>query len=133
MRCPLPDIRSTRSRGFTLIELLVVLAIVALLMSIALPRYFQHIDASKVVVLRENLRATRDAIDKFYSDQERYPDSLDELVARKYLRALPIDPITGSDSTWRLIAPDDGIKGNVYDLKSGADGSSKEGEPYAQM
>jgi general secretion pathway protein G len=127
------DGRGARSRGFTLIELLVVLAIVALLMSIALPRYFQHIDASKVIVLRENLRATRDAIDKFYSDQERYPDSLEELVARKYLRALPIDPVTGSSTTWRLIPPDDGVKGSVYDLKSGADGVAKDGLPYAEM
>jgi general secretion pathway protein G len=119
--------------GFTLIELLVVLAIVALLMSIALPRYFQHIDASKAVVLRENLQTTRDAIDKFYGDQGRYPDGLDELVARKYLRALPIDPVTGSNSTWKLTAPDDGTKGNVYDLRSGADGAAKDGIPYSEM
>ena len=125
--------RSIAGRGFTLIELLVVLAIVALLMSIALPRYFQHIDASKEVVLRENLRATRDAIDKFYGDEERYPDSLDELVALKYLRAMPIDPVTGSNATWRLIPPGDGVKGNVYDLKSGADGAAKDGTPYAEM
>jgi general secretion pathway protein G len=121
------------TRGFTLIELLVVLAIVALLMSIALPRYFQHIDASKAVVLRENLQTTRDAIDKFYGDQGRYPETLDELVTRKYLRALPIDPVTGSNSTWKLAAPDDGAKGNVYDLKSGADGVSKDGVPYSDM
>ena len=120
-------------RGFTLIELLVVLAIVALLMSIALPRYFQHIDASKAVVLRENLQTTRDAIDKFYGDQGRYPEALDELVTRKYLRALPIDPVTGSNSTWKLAAPEDGAKGNVYDLKSGADGVSKDGVPYSDM
>jgi len=121
-----------RNGGFTLIELLVVLAIVALLMSIALPRYFQHIDASKEVVLRENLQTTRDAIDKFYGDQGRYPDGLDELVSRKYLRALPIDPVTGSNSTWKLAAPDDGSKGNVYDLKSGAEGAAKDGVPFSE-
>ncbi len=121
-----------RCCGFTLIELLVVLAIVALLISIALPRYFQHIDASKEVVLRENLQTTRDAIDKFYGDQGRYPDGLEELVSRKYLRALPIDPVTGSNSTWKLAAPDDGSKGSVYDLKSGAEGAAKDGVPYSE-
>jgi general secretion pathway protein G len=125
--------RGPGARGFTLIELLVVLAIVALLMSVALPRYFQHIDAGKEVVLRENLRTTRDAIDKFYADEQRYPDSLDELVTLKYLRALPIDPVTDSNATWRLIPPDDGVQGNVYDLRSGAQGAARDGVAYADF
>jgi len=74
-------------RGFTLIELIVVMAIVSLLLTLALPRYFQSIDTSKETVLKENLRTVRETIDKFYGDTGRYPESLEELVERKYLRA----------------------------------------------
>ena len=131
--CGARHVRASYRTGFTLIELLVVLAIIALLLSVALPRYFQHIDASKEVVLKENLRTTRDAIDKFYSDLGRYPDSLDELVAQRYLRALPIDPVTGSNATWKLIAPDEGVKGSVYDLHSGATGVDRDGMEYGDL
>jgi general secretion pathway protein G len=86
-----------RTRGFTLIELLVVLAIVSTLLMLVAPRYFQSVDAAKEAVLRDNLRTTRDTIDKFHADLGRYPDSLEEMVERKYLRALPIDPITESN------------------------------------
>ena len=84
--------RSSTRGGFTLIELIVVMAIVALLATLALPRYFHSVDHSKETVLRENLRIVRETIDKFYGDTGRYPDSLEELVERKYLRTLPVDP-----------------------------------------
>lgn len=119
--------------GFTLIELLVVLAIVALLLTLSVPRYFQSIDVSKETVLVENLRTTRDTIDKFYADNGRYPDSLDELVERKYLRALPVDPVTESTTTWLLVPPDDGDKGNVYGIKSGAQGHTRDGRSFADL
>jgi general secretion pathway protein G len=119
--------------GFTLIELLVVLAIVALLLTLAMPRYFQSIDTSKEAILRDNLRITRNTIDKFYGDTGRYPKSLDELVEKKYLRALPLDPITDSTTTWVIVPPDDTDKGNVYSIKSGAPGNSKDGKPYADL
>ncbi|WP_374681261.1 type II secretion system protein [Accumulibacter sp.] len=123
-----------RGRGFTLIELLVVLSIIALLLTLAVPRYFNSIDVSKEAVLRENLHLVRETIDKFYADKGRYPDSLDELVSEKYLRSLPHDPITGSTRTWLLIAPDSaGVEGRVYDLKSGAAGATRDGQPFAEL
>ncbi|WP_291990389.1 prepilin-type N-terminal cleavage/methylation domain-containing protein [Candidatus Accumulibacter sp. ACC007] len=123
-----------RGQGFTLIELLVVLSIIALLLTLAVPRYFNSIDVSKEAVLRENLHLVRETIDKFYADKGRYPDSLDELVSEKYLRSLPHDPITGSARTWLLIAPDSvGVEGRVYDLKSGAAGATRDGQPFAEL
>lgn len=118
--------------GFTLIELLVVLAIVALLLTLAVPRFFQRIDTAKETILAENLRATRETIDKYFSDTGHYPDSLDELVKKHYLRALPVDPITERDDSWTLDAPEDASKGKIYDLHSGASGTGKNGKPYAQ-
>jgi general secretion pathway protein G len=119
--------------GFTLIELLVVLAIVALLSTLALPRYFQSIDLAKETILTENLHTTRETIDKFYSDTGRYPDSLDELVDKKYLRALPLDPIVQSTSAWIIVAPDPDYKGKIYNLKSSALGVTHTGVPYAEL
>lgn len=121
-----------RRHGFTLIELLVVLAIVATLLTLALPRYFGKVDATKEAVLRENLRTTRDVIGKFYGDHGRYPDSLQELVDRKYLASLPLDPITDSIETWVLVPAPEGYKGAVADLNSGASGAAISGVPYAQ-
>src|SRR5437879_13585672 len=76
----------TRRPGFTLIELLVVLSIVALLLTLALPRYFSSVDKSKEAVLKENLNQMRDAISRYYGDKGKYPESLDALVAERYLR-----------------------------------------------
>lgn len=117
--------------GFTLIELLVVLAIVALLATLTLPRYFQSIDTAKEKILAENLRTTRETIDKFMGDTGRYPDSLEELVERKYLKSLPVDPITESTKTWVITPPDESVKGKVFDIYSGAQGTSHEGKPFS--
>jgi general secretion pathway protein G len=119
--------------GFTLIELLVVMVIVALLASIALPRYFHSIEISKETVLSENLRRVRESLDKFYGDTGRYPESLDELVEKHYLRAAPVDPITESATTWIIVPPEAGIHGNVYDLKSGAQGATHDGKAFADL
>ncbi len=119
--------------GFTLIELLVVLAIVALLLTLSFPRYFQSIDATKETILQDNLRITRETIDKFYGDTGRYPKSVEELVERKYLRALPVDPITDSTTTWVIVPPDNTDKGNVYSIKSGAPGNTRDGKPFADL
>lgn len=119
--------------GFTLIELLVVLAIVAVLLTLAVPRYFQGLNASKEAVLVENLHTLRDILDKFYGDTGRYPENLDELVEKNYLRRLPQDPITESTSTWVLVAPQNDAKGSIYDIKSGAVGKNREGRLYSEL
>ncbi len=116
-------------RGFTLIELLVVLAIMASLLTLVVPRYFQQTDRAQETVLKHNLVAVRDGIDKFFADTGRYPANLDELVSKKYLRELPLDPITGKRDSWIIVAPETGS--GVYDLKSGAEGTSNDGTPYS--
>jgi general secretion pathway protein G len=118
-------------RGFTLIELLVVLAIVALLLTLAVPRYFPTIDRTKETILADNLRNTREVIDQFYADRGRYPDSLEQLVEKKYLRSMPVDPITDSSETWILVPPEDATKGNLYTIRSGAPGNDRHGKPYS--
>ena len=126
-----PSARARRA-GFTLIELLVVLAIVALLLSLAVPRYFPSVDKAKETILADNLRNTREVIDQFYTDRGRYPDSLEQLVEKKYLRSLPVDPITESTATWVLVAPEDATKGALYSIKSGAPGLDRNGKPYSE-
>ena len=126
-----PSIKIARGRGFTLIELLVVLGIIALLLTLAVPRFFPSIDKSRETILADNLRNTREIIGQFYSDTGRYPDTLDQLVEKKYLRNLPMDPITESNSTWVVVPPEDGALGGVYDIRSGAPGNDRSGKPYA--
>jgi general secretion pathway protein G len=120
-------------RGFTLIELLVVMAIVAVLVSIVAPRYFGSLERSKETVLKQNLRTMRDAIDKHFADKEKYPETLDDLVTKRYLRAIPPDPITESASTWVVVPPEKLELGGVYDVKSGASGKTHDGVPYEEL
>ena len=122
--------RLRRTTGFTLIELLVVMAIIAVLTSLAVPRYFGRVEAAKETVLRENLHQMRDALDKFYGDNSRYPNALADLVDRKYLRRIPPDPIADSDRTWVAVAPADARQGRVADVRSGAQGNGRDGTPY---
>jgi general secretion pathway protein G len=118
-------------RGFTLIELLVVLAIVALLLSIAVPRYYGSLDKSKEVVLKENLFQLRDAIGKYHADKGKYPESLDALASDRYLRKVPLDPITDSTATWVVVPPADPQKSGVFDVKSGAPGKAIDGSEFS--
>jgi general secretion pathway protein G len=124
---------SVRTRaGFTLIELLVVMAIIAVLLTLAVPRYFGSLDRSKEAVLREDLFQLRDAIGKYYGDKGKYPESLEALATEKYLRRVPVDPITESATTWIVVAPEDPQKGGVYDVKSGAQGKSSDGSSFSE-
>lgn len=123
--------------GFTLIELLVVLAIIALMLTIAAPRYLDHVRRSRETALHGSLQVMRDAIDKFEGDQGRLPESLDELVARRYLRALPEDPITARTDTWIAVAPfdlpgadPDAPASGLADVRSGAEGKGLDEQPY---
>lgn len=119
-----------RRRGFTLIELLVVMAIIGLLVSLAAPRYFNSVDRSKEAVLRSDLATMRDAIDKYHGDRGKYPDNLDDLVTKGYLRSIPKDPVTDSKATWVVVPPADPNQGGVYDVKSGAPGKSRDGTEF---
>lgn len=119
--------------GFTLVELLVVLAIISLLLTIALPRYFSSIDKSKEVALRENLQVLRSGIDKYYADKGEYPASLADLVSQHYFRKVPMDPVTESATTWLPQASADADKPGVADIRSGAKGKTREGVPYEQL
>ncbi len=119
-----------KARGFTLVELMVVMAIVALLLALALPRYFGHLEKSRETILRQDLAVMRDAIDKFQGDRGRYPENLDELVSARYLRTLPADPVTGRSDTW-ITLPPSGEESGVFDIRSGAPGAARDGSAYA--
>ncbi len=120
-----------RRAGFTLIELLVVLAVIATLLTLALPRYMASVERSKEAVLRENLFQMRDAIGKYYADKGKYPESVELLATDKYLRRIPVDPVTDSSKTWVAVPPEDPQKGGVFDVKSGAPGKASDGSAYA--
>ncbi|CCF98775.1 prepilin-type N-terminal cleavage/methylation domain-containing protein [Ralstonia solanacearum] len=106
---------NARRRGFTLIELVVVMAIIGLLLTLALPRYFHSIERGRAQVQQQNLAVIRDAIDKYYGDNGQYPDTLDDLVAKRYLRGIPVDPVNGS-AAWSVMPPPDTSKTGIYDV-----------------
>ncbi len=123
-------------RGFTLIELMVVMVVMALLVTIVAPRYLKQTDRAREAVLRNNLKETRDAIDKFYTDHTRYPQSLRELVDGRYLKMLPIDPIVDRNDRWAFVAGPNGTaaagqSGAIYDLHSSAAGKGLDGTAFS--
>lgn len=125
--------RSSAIHAFTLIEMLVVLSIIALLLSIAVPRYFGSVAHARDLVLQDTLGILRANIDSFHSDRGRYPSDLNELVEQRYLRAIPVDPITESATTWHLTVSSDPQSPGVSDVHSGAAGKSREGKAYGDF
>jgi general secretion pathway protein G len=130
--CPMRSGKNKHfKKGFTLVELLVVLAILALLLTLAVPRYFNGIERAKDATLKHDLNTIRESIDKYYADTGRYPKMLEDLVERKYIRKLPVDPITEKTNTWVFTPPEPPLEGDIYDIHSGALGTAKDGSKYA--
>ena len=121
-----------RRNGFTLIELLVVLAVLATLLTLAVPRYFGSIDKSKEAVLKENLLQMREAISRYHADKGKYPETLETLAAERYLYKVPLDPVTDSTATWIVVPPQNPEESGVYDVRSGAPGTGLDGREYVQ-
>jgi len=115
-------VMNIKVKGFTLVELMVVLTVIALLLSVVVPDYIGKMRRAEEAVLQENLTLMRESLDKHYADTGRYPASLEELVAKRYLRSIPKDPFTQSASTWVAVPPQDARKGNVWDVRSAAKG-----------
>ncbi|HZT40205.1 MAG TPA: type II secretion system protein [Bryobacteraceae bacterium] len=129
--------QSGNALGFTLIELMIVMAIITVIMSIAVPMYQKSIIRSKEAVLRNNLFTLRTVIDEYTYDKQKAPQTLQDLVSEGYLRAVPIDPMTGSDQTWRTIMEDANNatsqnEPGIWDVRSGSDQKSLEGTPYSE-
>ncbi|MDF1581338.1 MAG: type II secretion system protein [Desulfuromonadales bacterium] len=130
-------LRIVSQRGFTLIELAVVMTIVGTLTSLAIPSYQRSLIKARETVLMEDLFQLRTSIDAYFADNAKYPDSLDDLVAKRYLRQLPKDPFTDSADTWEEVPPEpmeDGtvVPGGVFDVHSGSDLMGLDGTPYRE-
>lgn len=128
---------SARQRGFTLIELLIVMTIMGILATIAVPSYKRNLIKANEAVLMEDLYQMRRAIDAYFADNVRYPDSLEDLVASKYLRDIPRDPFTGSAESWEEIPPTPTLEGEMAeggleDVHSGSDLVGLNGTPYRE-
>jgi general secretion pathway protein G len=119
-----------RRRGFTLLELLVVMAIIATLLTIAVPRYFRSLQRSREAVLKQDLTTLRESIDKFYGDTGKYPQTLAVLVEMHYLRGIPVDPIAKTADKWIVVSSDVPEDNGVKDVRSGAEGMAENGVPY---
>ena len=117
--------------GFTLIELLVVMAIIGTLLSIAVPRYFRSLQHARETVLKQDLSLLREAIDKYEADLNQYPEKLPDLVDRRYIKALPVDPFTKTADTWVVVESDDPDHAGIRDLHSGSAEAASDGSLLA--
>jgi general secretion pathway protein G len=123
-------------RGYTLIELIIVMAIISILMAIAIPQYQKSLRRTKETMLHSHLQTLRTVIDEFTFDKKKAPQMLQDLVTEGYLRAVPIDPITGNDQ-WRTVQEDsltavDQTEPGIFDVRSLSDQISLEGTPYSE-
>jgi general secretion pathway protein G len=125
------ETRAKHFTGFTLIELLIVMAIIATLLSIAVPRYFRALEHARETVLKQDLALVREAIDKYYADLDQYPQNLTDLAERHYLRAVPVDPFTRVADTWTVIQSEDPDHAGITDLHSGAPVIASDGSAVA--
>lgn len=128
-------LQRTRCQGFTLVELLIVMTVLGILASISVPGYQRSLIKARETVLLEDLYQMRRAIDAYFADRVAYPESLEDLVDAKYLRGVPVDPMTGKADTWQTLppeAPEDGevAAGGVFDVRSGSDLVGLNGIPY---
>ena len=126
-----------RRSGFTLIELMVVMSLIVILAGIGLAMHANSQTRAREAVLKEDLFRMRDAIDQHYADKNAYPASLEELVAQKYLRAIPEDPFTASTTTWQTVMSEidpanPSVQPGVFDVKSGSDRTGMNGTRYAE-
>ncbi len=122
--------------GFTLMELLVVISLIIVLASIGMVQYGSSVTRAKEAVLKEDLFRLRDAIDQYYADKNKYPESLEALVSDKYLRAVPVDPITNRADSWQTVMSEPDplnptAQAGIYDVKSGAEGAAMDGTNYS--
>jgi len=132
----LPSAQPREKRGYTLIELIIVMAIISILVSVAVPLYQKSLVRTKESLLHSHLQTLRIVIDEYTFDKKKAPQTLDDLVAEGYLRAVPLDPITGNNQ-WRTITEDsltavDQTQPGIFDVRSLSELTSLEGTPYSE-
>jgi len=133
-------VRRGAQAGFTLIELLIVVAIIGILATMAVVQLRQTPQRAKEAALKENLYVLRNVIDQYFTDKGKYPDSLHSLVDDGYIRKIPIDPMTSSETTWveeqsaggaEEDQDDPSLQGGIADVHSGSDGEAIDGTRYS--
>ena len=129
-------LRRSADGGWTLVELLIVITLIMILASLALTQYRNSITSTKEAAMKSNLFLMREAIDQYYADKGKYPESLQTLVSESYLRAIPPDPFTRSADSWQteLADPEPGsvsAASGIYNVKSGHDGTALDGSRYS--
>jgi len=121
--------------GFTLVELMIVMAIIGVLSMVAVPSYISAIKHAREAVLKEDLHTLRAAIDSYTMDKQKAPQSLDDLIQDGYLKSVPEDPMTKSNTTWVTQTSDDmhsldQTDPGIDDIHSGSEETGSDGQPY---